>query len=1001
MRLGYLDLQVYLEGMEITRFVSEYEITFNKQTSPRATLILKQGPADKKHFNKVSFGTLVHIFFRDPSNKEHHDKYHLMYEGMLIDKGAAFDGVAESAELKFKGIGKILDDSTFTKVADKNGAMIDTFASDILYVNMGLKSYSGIEIDRRIEALRKENEQKEEELKKLKEKEKAGDLSNGEKIRIFGIPIGIAQNNAEIAELEKSKSNGGGTSYGVITNPSNIAQEYVTGDLWQNLKEKGKGYADLIKMLLESMTINSPYFKIIEESMRYLDQFVIYGHDSIKGILDDISAFKSSYLQSMSDPASLISYRSLLGMYLKYNFLKHVEVGLPLYDGKRPVQSMIIPDMDYTAPPVCNVIYPDEFNSYTLRENYDSEITRARITGPSIDIGSQFFEKGGSTIPVFLSPSNQLTFGPISSYGMKDSDRKIQTYLKFTKEEMYRGVNAHTSAGDVFEFAWIKTDTPTVKQAKLFYTDDTLLDPDEITDLINKDYQAMYRYVCDHTYLMKRLKARGTGQITVNHFNPSWIMGVPGLIITEESGPILAMFDSVTLAGSANGSCRSTISFSNPRYIDDLIPMDYSIPEWYHPDFKKGNIGSTFYKKFGTNSIVDAMKTLQVPGDTSPMKGKMKFDTSIETAAKLISNNFFKDGKKLTSTDRAFVEKDAYIEYIYRGKYKWHYREGYKVDAFNIAARAALSKDGSPANFGYLQCPFVLERGQAVKEWLGLLNELKIFPIPEGTGDERMTDAEKESLGVEYTPRYEKPVEEEKQTGAAGAIGGKVKDNGVIPFASAVGGEANFETGHPVDSAHPHSPYDGSDYLNKEEVRRFLDKNDPQYGKRFQFRQMRTDISNIFETVMVSEPRTVWPCLWGHIRDNVPGDYRSSTRKHDGVDIGTLSGEEKNRKIYAILSGKVTCIKQDGPDNKIGGGRMIQIDHGKYKSTYMHLKEVCVKYNDTVQQGQVIGIMGDTGCSDKTGRSVHLHFEVMKKDSNGRFILDHCLKYLSDKVFTK
>lgn len=987
MKLGYLELQVYLEGMEITRFVSEYEITFNKQTSSRATLRLKQDPSGKKFFSKVSFGTLVHIFFRDPANEKHYDKYHLMYEGILMDKGAAFDGVAESAELKFKGVGKILDDSTFTKVADRNGAMIDTFASDILYVNMGLKSYSGIEIDREIKKLQKENEEKEAELQKLKEKD---DLSDGEKMHITGISISIAQNNAKIAELEDNKKSGSTkANHGIITNPSNIAQEYVTGDLWQNLKEKGKGYADLIKMLLESMTINSPYFKIIEESMRYLDQFVIYGHDSIKDILDDISAFKASYLQSMSDPASLISYRSLLGMYLKYNFLKHVEVGLPLYDveGRRPVQSLIIPDMDYTAPPVCNVIYPDEFNSYTLRENYDSEITRARITGPSIDIGSPFFENSGSTIPVFLSPSNQLTFGPISSYGMKDSDRKIQTYLKFTKEEMYRGVNAHTSAGDVFEFAWIKTDTPTVKQAKLFYSDDTLLDPDEITDLINKDYQAMYRYVCDHTYLMKRLKARGAGQITVNHFNPSWIMGVPGLIITEESGPILAMFDSVTLAGSANGSCRSTISFSNPRYRNDLIPMDYSVPEWYHSDFRKGNIGSTFYKKFGTTSIVDAMKTMQVSGDNSPMKGKMKFDTSIEKAAELISDNFFKHGKKLTSTDRAFVEKDAYIEYIYRGRkeFEWYYREGYKVNAFNIAARAALAKEGSPANFGYLQCPFVLERGKAVKEWLGLLNELQIFPIPEGTGDERMTAEEKESLGVEYTPRYEKPEEE----GKAGVLWGKVIDKGVIPFEQATGGD--FETGHPGKN-------DGSDYLDPDEVKRFRDKDDANYGKRFLFKAMRANIASIFDTVKNTEPHTVWPCLFGHITDNVPGQGRdSNTRSHDGVDIGTFSPDDKNRRIYSISPGKVTCIKKD--PKAVGGGRMMQIDHGKYKSTYMHLKEVCVKYNDTVQQGQVIGIMGDTGCSDKTGKSVHLHFEVMKKDSKGRFILDHCLKYLSDKVF--
>ncbi|MEH7224051.1 peptidoglycan DD-metalloendopeptidase family protein [Bacillus sp. JJ1566] len=93
-------------------------------------------------------------------------------------------------------------------------------------------------------------------------------------------------------------------------------------------------------------------------------------------------------------------------------------------------------------------------------------------------------------------------------------------------------------------------------------------------------------------------------------------------------------------------------------------------------------------------------------------------------------------------------------------------------------------------------------------------------------------------------------------------------------------------------------------------------------------------------------------------------------RMHFGIDIGK-GGRVGNVPIYAAASGTVTRSRLES-----SYGNVIMITHyinGRQMTTvYAHLDQRFVSQYDRVEQGQLIGYMGNTG--DSTGP--HLHFEI-------------------------
>ncbi len=93
---------------------------------------------------------------------------------------------------------------------------------------------------------------------------------------------------------------------------------------------------------------------------------------------------------------------------------------------------------------------------------------------------------------------------------------------------------------------------------------------------------------------------------------------------------------------------------------------------------------------------------------------------------------------------------------------------------------------------------------------------------------------------------------------------------------------------------------------------------------------------------------------------------------HYGIDMAALKGTP----VKAAYAGMVVEATHGA-----GFGKTVVVMHNnKYKTRYAHLNTILVRIGQKVEQGEIIGKVGDTGIvRSKSGRDPsHLHFEVYK-----------------------
>ncbi|MBQ8603772.1 MAG: peptidoglycan DD-metalloendopeptidase family protein [Oscillospiraceae bacterium] len=144
----------------------------------------------------------------------------------------------------------------------------------------------------------------------------------------------------------------------------------------------------------------------------------------------------------------------------------------------------------------------------------------------------------------------------------------------------------------------------------------------------------------------------------------------------------------------------------------------------------------------------------------------------------------------------------------------------------------------------------------------------------------------------------------------------------------------------------------------------------------------RYKIIGVVPPVLPTEYRTenngrhIWPLIGGRITRGYSGQYP----QHNGIDIAADIGTG----IFAVAAGTVITVES----TNMGYGIYCVIDHGDYRTLYAHCDALEVLEGQKVQQGQLIGYVGNTGNS--TGP--HLHLEVYKL-INGEKVTSDPLEY--------
>jgi len=115
--------------------------------------------------------------------------------------------------------------------------------------------------------------------------------------------------------------------------------------------------------------------------------------------------------------------------------------------------------------------------------------------------------------------------------------------------------------------------------------------------------------------------------------------------------------------------------------------------------------------------------------------------------------------------------------------------------------------------------------------------------------------------------------------------------------------------------------------------------------------------------------RMIWPTrgrIINHFGRYQHPKFKGVTLQNIGIDIQAEFGQE----VRATGKGIVTAITWQR-----GRGNIVMINHfGGYFTVYTHLSQIFVQVDDSVEIGQVIGTVGDSGSLS----GPQLHFEIWK-----------------------
>ena len=205
----------------------------------------------------------------------------------------------------------------------------------------------------------------------------------------------------------------------------------------------------------------------------------------------------------------------------------------------RLIETVFIPDIYFVAPPVCNVIFPDQRSNQVTSRNFLQEITRLRLTTKeSWGGGDEFLAADplGTSKKIAVAPNLMDVRGAKILADAKRGSRIIMPHEVFTG---------------------IIPDFKQLPYLNIFVTSSD----DEIGYL---------QRTAEYLYIKGRMEARPV-QVVSRVFLPHVVAGFPALVVAHGDGKRhrLGMVTSVAHMIKADGDASTSIVMADARYHDE------------------------------------------------------------------------------------------------------------------------------------------------------------------------------------------------------------------------------------------------------------------------------------------------------------------------------------------------------------------------------------------------------------------------------------------------
>ena len=235
---------------------------------------------------------------------------------------------------------------------------------------------------------------------------------------------------------------------------------------------------------------------------------------------------------------------------------------------------LVVPDMMSCIPPLCNVVFPDEYVHYGREVKLRGLVTRyfeqGFFTTPSLDAPEGLNTTADFAQEAYVAPATDVQPTIIDvikgectpwEQTLPGSDQK---YIKFTQiplpEELHYGATYMTGQGE-----YLSRMGEEVAKTNAGATDRSGATEVELEE----EYRSFHKLNVMYKYFLTRLQSQKTTQVRLT-FTPRLIPGLPVLLLSRTGRHILGLITSMSHTIDANGAAETMLSVEYQYLYDDV-----------------------------------------------------------------------------------------------------------------------------------------------------------------------------------------------------------------------------------------------------------------------------------------------------------------------------------------------------------------------------------------------------------------------------------------------